>query len=297
MKLGLIGLGKMGYPMVKRMLKNGKEIVVYNRSPEKVDSLAKDGAVPSHSYEEFVGKLDSPRIIWLMVPHQTVDEVIGQILPLLSEGDILIDGGNSNFKESVRRADEAKEKGVRFMDIGVSGGTLAAERGYCMMIGGEEDAYKVVEPFIEAMCKKEGFGLVGPNGSGHYVKMVHNAIEYGMMEAIGEGYDLIVNSRYKDVDLLKLSNIWQNGSIIESFLLEMVTNGLKKHGDMSEIDGVIADSGEGRWAVQEAIDNKVSFTANTYALMERFRSRQCSTFSDKLLSVMRDEFGGHGFKK
>lgn len=294
--LGIIGLGKMGYNMASRLLLNKKEILVYNRSPEKVDSLAKKGAIPSHTYDEFFSKLKPPRIIWLMVPHEEVEKVLNTISPHLQNGDILIDGGNSNYKDSIIRAETFKAKGIAYLDIGVSGGIAGAETGYCMMVGGEENAYAQVEPYLQAMCIKEGYGHVGKSGAGHFVKMAHNAIEYGMMESIGEGCELVANSEF-EVDMAKLTGIWNHGSIIESFLLKMAQNAFHKHGNLEHIQGEVPDSGEGRWAVEEALKQNINFTAITYALMERFRSRKTHTYSDKLLSVIRDEFGGHGYVK
>jgi len=297
MQIGFIGLGKMGYNMVLQLLKNGKKVAVYNRSPEKVKTISKKGATGTYSIKELAEKLKSPRIIWLMVPHPVVDDMIKEVLPHLIKGDIIVDGGNSNYKESVRRAAELKKKGISYLDVGVSGGLAAAKTGYCMMAGGEPETFKKVEPFIKSMCVPNGYGHFGKNGSGHYVKMAHNAIEYGIMQAMGEGYDLIKKGPYKDVDLLKLSNVWNNGSIIRSFLLEMAINAFEHHPDMKDVKGLIPDNGEGLWAVQESLDYKVPFTVNTYALMARFRSRQANTYSDKVVSALRDEFGGHGVAK
>jgi len=296
--IGIIGLGKMGYNMAFRLVKSGEKVVVYNRSPEKVDTIAKEGAIPSYTYKEFFQKLEEPRIIWMMLPHKIVDDILMEIKPFIKKGDIFVDGGNSNYKESMRRHNELSKDGIMTLDVGVSGGLVAAKRGYCMMVGGDKKAYDEAERFIKKMCIENGFGYFGEAGTGHFVKMVHNAIEYGMMQSIGEGFDLIKNGPFKDVDLKRLSGVWNNGSIIQGLLMEMTFNSFKHHGnDLKDTSGVVAESGEGRWAVQAAIEHKVPFTANSYALWERFRTKSEFTFGNKLLAVIRDEFGGHGFKK
>jgi 6-phosphogluconate dehydrogenase len=316
MKIGFIGLGRMGYGMVLRLIKDRKtrhEVYVYNRSSEKTKEIARNGAKPTYSYSELVKKLGNPRdsirsgrigkkerkIIWIMVSHKAVDEVLEALVPLLDKGDILIDGGNSNFNLSIKRAESLKKKGIILVDIGVSGGTAAAKIGYCMMIGGEQNAFKVLEPAIASMCLKGGYGYMGPSGSGHYVKMVHNAIEYGIMEAMGEGYDLLANGPYKSLDLLQISKVWNNGSIIRSFLMEMTINALTHHPKLKDVSSYIADSGEGRWAVEEALKHNIPFTVNSHALYSRYRSRKDDkkndTISNKLVAALRDEFGSHGF--
>ena len=295
--LGMIGLGKMGYNMASRLHKNKEKIVVYNRSPEKVKEIAKLGAIPSYTYKEFFKNMKSPRIIWLMVPHQTVDEVIKSIKPLLKKGDILVDGGNSYFKDSIKRHKALAKQGIQFLDVGVSGGLRGATNGYAMMVGGKKETYKKVEPLIKKMCVKNGYGFFGEPGAGHFVKMVHNAIEYGMMQSIGEGFDLVKNGPYKNIDLENLSNVWSNGTIIQGFLMDMARDGLKHHGDLLKIEGYVPESGEARWAVQTSKEHKVGFGAITYSFNERLKSKKKKNFSNKLVAVIRDEFGGHGVKK
>lgn len=299
--LGMIGLGKMGYNMALRLLNkkdNKKEkILVYNRTPEKIKEISKKGATPSYSFEEFFNKLKQPRIIWLMVPHESVSEVLKKIKPYMKKGDILVDGGNSYFKDSIKRYKEMKKIGVKFLDVGVSGGLKGAKTGYSMMIGGDKDAYKKVEPLIKKMCVKNGYAFFGEPGSGHYVKMIHNAIEYGMMQSIGEGFDLAKNGYYKNIDLKKLADVWSNGTIIQGFLMDMTRNGLIRHNNLEKIDGYVPESGEARWAVKTAKEHKVRLGAINYSLNERIKSKKNKNFSNKLVAVIRDEFGGHGVKK
>ncbi|MCF7866338.1 decarboxylating 6-phosphogluconate dehydrogenase [Candidatus Woesearchaeota archaeon] len=298
MKLGFVGLGKMGYHMVERLLEKGHEVVVYNRSPEKVQKISEEkGAIPSTSYEDFVKKLDSPKIIWMMVPHKTVDEVKNQILPYLEKGDLLIDGGNSRYTETIRRANELKEKGINYFDVGVSGGLAAAKTGYCMMSGGEETDFKKIEPIIKDMCVPNGYGYFGTNGAGHYVKMIHNGIEYGMMQAIGEGFNVIKEGPFKEINMLKLSNVWNNGSIIQGKLIEWTKDGFEHHPGMEDVDGFVPHSGEGQWTVEDAEKYNVEIPIIKRSLEIRKESENKKTFATKIVSVLRDEFGGHGIKK
>ena len=253
MKIGFIGLGRMGNPMVVRLLKNNHQVVVYNRTPEKVREMMKKGALGAATYLELVSKLGSPKIIWLMVPHAAVDEVIANLRPHLHAGDILIDGGNSNFHDSKRRSEDLEGHHIQFLDVGVSGGTAAAKTGYCMMAGGNHQTFQKVTPLLKSMCVKDGFTYMGPTGAGHFVKMVHNAIEYGIMEAMGEGYDLLKHGPYHELDLLSISKVWNNGSIIRGFLMDMNINALTHHKDLKNVPGIVADNGEGKWAVEEAM--------------------------------------------
>lgn len=298
MKLGFIGLGKMGYHMVEHLLDKGHQVVVYNRSPEKAQKISRErGAVFAESYEELIAKLEAPRIVWLMIPYPVVDDNIALLRELMEAGDLLIDGGNSNYGESRRRTRELAEYGIHFMDVGVSGGLAAAETGYCMMAGGPEEQFRRVEPAIRDMCVKDGYGHFGPAGAGHYVKMIHNAIEYGMMQAIGEGLDLIKNGPFPDTDLLKLTDVWNHGSIIRSFLMEMTQLGLQHHPDLADIDGYVPNSGEGRWAVEDAKSYGVNIPVIEESLRIRLASDKVKTFATKAVAVMRDEFGGHGVTK
>ncbi|MBN2724969.1 MAG: decarboxylating 6-phosphogluconate dehydrogenase [Deltaproteobacteria bacterium] len=297
LKIGFAGLGRMGFNMVSRILSSGIiDVVVYNRSPQPVLKAEKLGAIPSDSIHDLVEKLGGgTKIIWMMLPSGEVTEnYFNKILNELSENDILIDGGNSNFNETLRRGKKAEEKNVFFLDAGVSGGIIAAQRGYPVMVGGNETAYRKIVPFLETFCAENGYGLVGPSGSGHYVKMVHNAIEYGMMQAIGEGFDLLKHGQFDNLDLNKVSGIWNHGTIISGFLMEMVGNALEKRQNLEDILPVVEDSGEGRWAAMEAVNHGVPFAINTLALHSRFSSQNCNTsFGMKLVSAMRNEFGGH----
>lgn len=298
LQLGFVGLGRMGFNMVSRLLKNGfDDVIVYNRSVEKVNEAEKLGAKGSSSVKELVSVLTpKPRkVVWLMLPAGKVTEdVFQELLSLLDKDDIIIDGGNSNFHDSIRHHEEASKKGIKMLDIGVSGGVVAAERGYAMMAGGSREAYTFVEPVLKLMCADKAFALVGQQGgSGHYVKMVHNAVEYGMMQAIGEGFDLLRNGRFKELNTTDIASLWNHGTIVQSFLMEMVKNALEKDGDLSRIRPFIEDNGEGRWSAIEALEYKVPFTVNTHALYARYTSRDEDSFAFKLVAAMRNEFGGH----
>ena len=298
MKIGFIGLGKMGYHMVEHLLAKKHEVVVYNKSPDKVKLISKEkGAIPSESYKDLVNKLEAPRVIWLMVPHEVVSEVISEITPYMKKGDLIIDGGNSRYIDSMTRAEELKKKGLNYMDIGVSGGLAAAKTGYCMMAGGNEEDFKKVKPIIKDMCIANGYGYFGKNGAGHYVKMVHNAIEYGMMQAIGEGLDMVKNGPFPKTDQIKLTELWNNGSIIRSFLIEMTTLGLKHNPGLEDVDGYVPNSGEGRWAVESAQKYNVSIPVIETSLKVRLESKTKKNYGTKVVAVIRDEFGGHGIAK
>jgi len=232
-----------------------------------------------------------------MVPHESVDEVINQLTPYLEKGDLLIDGGNSNYNETIRRAKELEQKGISYMDVGVSGGLAAAKTGYCMMIGGIEENFRKIEPIIKDMCIPEGYGYFGENGAGHYVKMVHNAIEYGMMQSIGEGLDIIKNGPFPNIDQVGLTEVWNHGSIIRSFLMEMTNLGLKHNPELKEVDGFIPNSGEGKWAVDDAKKYNVSIPVIAQSLQVRIDSEKKKNYGTKVVAVIRDEFGGHGIAK
>lgn len=259
--------------------------------------FVKKGAIATHNYEDFAKKLGTFKIIWLMVPQDAVDSVLGQLQPHIHRGDIIIDGGNSNYHNSTARYDLFKKKGISFVDAGVSGGVIAAKTGYCIMVGGDEKSYKQLEPALKAMCQKGGYAHMGPSGSGHFVKMVHNSIEYGMMQAMGEGYELLHRGPYKKLDLLAISKLWNNGSIIKSFLMDMTVQAYENHPNLKDVPSAIADTGEGRWAVIEAMEYNVPFTVNSHALFARYTSRDKDSHSSKLVAALRNEFGGHGFAK
>lgn len=297
MQLGFIGLGKMGANMVQRLLNDGHNIVVYDRSTEAMNSLAEKGATAVNSLAEMVEKLEHPCAIWIMVPSGgPVTNTIAELKPLLSPGDLLIDGGNSNYKDTLSRGADLKESGLHYMDVGTSGGIWGLKLGYCMMIGAETEDFQRLEPIFKTLAPENGYMHVGALGAGHYSKMIHNGIEYGMMEAYGEGFEILRASGF-NYDLGKLSNLWMNGSVIRSWLLELCGNAFARDPDLEQIRGYVEDSGEGRWTIMEAIDKNVPAPALTLALMIRFRSRQQDSFSAKVIAALRNEFGGHGVKK
>lgn len=295
MRIGLAGLGRMGMNMVRRLLQGGHEVVAYNRTPAKVDEIASEGAIASYSLAEMVSKLDAPRVVWMMLPAGAVtEEHIEELKPLLSPGDIVIEGGNSRFTDDVRRAPEFAKLGVTYLDAGVSGGIWGLKVGYCTMVGGPLPAFTHIEPILKTLAPPEGYMYCGETGSGHYVKMIHNAIEYGMMQAYAEGFALLDASRYSEgLDFAKLSHLWNQGSVVRSWLLELCEDMFAKDARLSGLKAYVDDSGEGRWSVQEAVDNAVPAPVLTLALMERFRSRKENDFGDRVLAGMRNEFGGH----
>jgi 6-phosphogluconate dehydrogenase len=297
MEIGFIGLGRMGANMVRRLLRDHHRVVAWNRTAAKTDEIASEGAVASYTIEELVGKLQqSPRVVWVMVPSgQATDDMIDDVAPLLSKGDIIIDGGNSNYKDSIRRSKALAEKGLNFMDAGTSGGIWGLQVGYCMMVGGEKENFAYVEPLIKTLAPPDGYLHCGPAGAGHFVKMVHNGIEYGMMQAYGEGFEILKASQY-DFDLHAISHLWNQGSVVRSWLLELAERAFANDGNLNDIRGYVEDSGEGRWTIQQAIDTNVPAPVITLSLFERFHSRQKESFSAKVLAALRKEFGGHAVK-
>lgn len=295
MELAMIGLGRMGINMARRLLKGGQQVVAYNRTPEKTDQIAKEGAIGAFSIPELVEKLSIPRIVWLMLPAgKIIDEHIEELKRLLSPGDIIIDGGNTFYKDDIRRAGHLAENEIEFMDVGVSGGIWGLEKGYCLMIGGKEEAYVYLEPIFKALAPKEGYLYCGATGAGHFVKMVHNGIEYGMMQAYGEGFDILEASSYaKSLNYGELAHLWNQGSVVRSWLLELAESAFARDGRLSDIKGYVEDSGEGRWTVQQAIETGVSAPVIALSLMRRFRSREKDSFADKVVAALRREFGGH----
>lgn len=294
MKIGIIGLGKMGYPLALQMKDRGHEPVAFNRSPAKVDQIRNEGVDGAYTLEELLEKLDHPRVVFLMIPAgDAVDSTLESLLPLLNQGDMVIDGGNSHYKDTKRRYARLKEEGIRYLDVGTSGGVEGARYGACMMCGGDPDAISLVEPLLRDCCVEEGYAYVGPSGSGHYVKMVHNGIEYGMMQAIGEGFEIMAESEY-DLDYQQVARLWQHGSVIRGWLMDLTEKVFIQHEDqLKDIVGVIHASGEGLWTVEEALDLKVPAPVITASLFARYRSRQTDTFSGKLLAGLRFQFGGH----
>jgi 6-phosphogluconate dehydrogenase len=336
MQLGMVGLGRMGANMVRRLIRNGHKCVVYDRAPQAVAALVKEKATGSNSMADFVKKLAQPRAIWLMVPAGVVDQTIAELMPLLEPDDILIDGGNSYYVDDIRRAKELKSKSIHYLDVGTSGGVWGLERGYCMMIGGEDEVVKHLDPIFATLAPgigdiprtpgreklggtaEEGYLHCGQNGAGHFVKMVHNGIEYGMMAAYAEGLGILRDAnigkkqsetdaettplrhpeRYQyDLNLADVSEVWRRGSVIASWLLDLTANALAQDQDLAKFEGRVSDSGEGRWTIKAAIDEAVPVPVLSSALYARFASRGESDYQDKLLSAMRFGFGGHLEKK
>lgn len=300
MELGMIGLGKMGANMTQRLLDDGHQVVVYDRAPEPVQAAAAAGATASDSLTDLVSKLAAPRAVWIMVPAGgPTESVVGELVDILSAGDTVIDGGNSNYKDSMRRAAMLQERGLHFVDVGTSGGIWGLTEGYSMMIGGEEEIVGRLRPIFETLAPApdQGWGHVGPNGAGHFVKMVHNGVEYGLMEAYAEGFEILKAKEDFDLDLHRISEIWRYGSVVRSWLLDLSAAALAEDQDLSEIKGWVADSGEGRWTVFEAIDEDVPAPVITLALLMRFVSRQDESYAAKLLAKMRQQFGGHAVRQ
>ena len=320
MRLGMVGLGKMGANMTRRLMRGGHELVVTDLSADNVKKISGEGAISSASLDDFVAKLGKPRIAWLMVPaggptEQTVDALSQR----MQAGDILIDGGNSYFKDDVRRSAKLKQKGIHYVDVGTSGGVWGLERGYCMMIGGPKDVVQQLDPIFKTLAPgrgnidrtpgrekmagtaEDGYIHCGPSGAGHFVKMVHNGIEYGLMQAYAEGFDIFRNATSKevpeehryDLNLADIAEVWRRGSVVSSWLLDLTAIALAENPTLAEYTGFVQDSGEGRWTIQAAIDEAVPVDVLSAALYTRFRSRQEHTFAEKMLSAMRQQFGGH----
>ena len=320
MQIGMVGLGRMGGNMARRLMKGKHDLVLFNRTAEKMKSFVDEGATGTSDLRELVDKLEKPRVVWIMLPAGEVTEkTMMEIAENLEPDDIIIDGGNSNFKDDIRRANLLKEKGIRFLDAGTSGGVWGAERGYCLMVGGDESAFKQAEPIFKSLAPgrgdieeskgrenlestaAEGYLYCGKAGAGHFVKMVHNGIEYGMMQAIAEGFDIFKNAnkdtlpeaRRYDLNLPDISELWRRGSVVSSWLLDLTALALAEDNDLSEYSGFVEDSGEGRWTIEAAMEEAVPAEVLTSALYTRFRSRQEHTFAEKVLSAMREQFGGH----
>ncbi len=295
MQIAMIGLGRMGMNMAKRLLLGGHEVVAFNRTPTKTDQLVKEGAIGAYSISEMVEKLSHPRVTWIMLPAgSTVDEHINQLKEILSPDDIVIDGGNTYYKDDIRRGDLLAKSGIEFMDVGVSGGIWGLEKGYCLMIGGDKETYQYLEPIFKTLAPEKGYLFCGGIGAGHFVKMVHNGIEYGMMQAYGEGFDILEASPYgESLDYAAVSHLWNQGSVVRSWLLELMESAFAKEPNLSDIRGYVEDSGEGRWTIQQAIETGVSAPVIALSLMRRFRSQVQDSFSDKVVAALRREFGGH----
>jgi 6-phosphogluconate dehydrogenase len=320
MQIGMIGLGRMGGNMVRRLLKGGHQCVVFDRSPEAVAALAKEGAVGASSLDDFVAKLEAPRTAWLMVPAgEPTEEMVRQLGERLSEGDVIVDGGNTYFKDDVRRAHQLAPRGIHYVDAGTSGGIWGLDRGYCLMVGGDTETVRRLDPVWKTLAPgrgdippspgregkastaEDGYLHCGPVGAGHFVKMVHNGIEYGLMQAYAEGFDIFraagaesvpEDQRY-DLDLADIAEVWRRGSVVASWLLDLTASALAESPNLEEFTGSVQDSGEGRWTVQTAVEQAVPVNVLSAALFTRFRSRQDHTFGEKVLSAMRHKFGGH----
>jgi len=297
MRIGFVGLGRMGANMVRRLLQDGHEIVAYNRTPEKTKEIEGEGATGAYSIAELVSKLEKPRAVWIMVPAGDATEAkIKELMEHLEPGDTIIDGGNTNFHDDQRRHGELAAKGVHYVDAGTSGGIWGLQVGYCLMVGGEEEAVKPLEPVFLSLAPKGGYLHVGGPGAGHYVKMVHNGIEYGLMQAYAEGFEILHASSY-GLDLAAISELWMQGSVVRSWLLELAGRAFRANGqDLTHLQGFVEDSGEGRWTVQEAIDHDVPAPIITLSLLTRFRSRQSDSYGAKVLAALRNEFGGHAVR-
>ena len=298
MQLAMIGLGRMGGNMTERLLRKGHSVVAYDRTPDVVAKYQKLGATGANDLAAVVGNLSTPRVIWIMVPAgDPVDQTIATLAPKLSKGDVIIDGGNSNFHDSIRRGRELASSGIEFIDAGTSGGIWGLENGYCLMVGGSDAAVSHCEPIFRALAPDYGYAHVGPTGAGHYVKMVHNGIEYGLLQAYAEGYKILHASKtFPSLDLEQIAIVWQHGSVVRSWLNELAAAAFARDESLSAIKGWVADSGEGRWTVQEAIDLDVPAPVITLSLQTRFRSRQTDSFGAKVIAALRNEFGGHAVK-
>ena len=320
MRLGMVGLGRMGANMTRRLLRGGHEVVVTDLNAENVQRISGEGALSSSSLDDFVSKLGKPRVAWLMVPAgDATEKTVQALAQRMQPGDILIDGGNSYFKDDVRRSKQLKQRGIHYVDVGTSGGVWGLERGYCMMIGGSKEAVQQLDPIFKTLAPgrgdiprtpgreklpgtaEDGYIYCGPSGAGHFVKMVHNGIEYGLMQAYAEGFDIFRNASSKelpeehryDLNLADIAEVWRRGSVVSSWLLDLSAIALAENPTLSEYTGFVQDSGEGRWTIQAAIDEAVPVDVLSAALFTRFRSRQEHTFAEKVLSAMRQKFGGH----
>jgi 6-phosphogluconate dehydrogenase len=296
----MIGLGRMGANMADRLLGGGHRVVSYDRNPEAIKSAAARGAVGADSLNAAVAALKPPRVLWLMVPSgEPVDHTVQELIPSLQPGDVIIDGGNSYYKDTLRRAALLKEKGIHFVDVGTSGGIWGLKEGYSLMVGGDREAVERLKPIFQTLAPApdRGWGYVGPSGAGHFAKMIHNGIEYGLMQAYAEGFAVMQRKAEFKFDLHQVAEIWRHGSVVRSWLLDLLAGGLGENPGLTGIKPYVEDSGEGRWTAFEAIDLDVSAPVITLSLLERLRSRERDSFADKLLAMMRHEFGGHPIKK
>jgi 6-phosphogluconate dehydrogenase len=297
MQLAMFGLGRMGGNMTQRLLRGGHKVVAYDRNPSAATELAAHGATPASTIDEAIVALQPPRVVWSMLPSGApTEETIRALASRLSRGDVVVDGGNSNFRDSMRRAAELKERGIHFMDAGTSGGIWGLTVGYCLMVGGSDEAFRIVEPALRTLAPENGLIHTGPPGSGHFVKMVHNGIEYGLMAAYAEGFEVLKTAPFPNLDLAAIARTWMQGSVVRSWLLELLADALARDPKLETIRGYVEDSGEGRWTVQAAIDQNVPAPVITLSLLGRIASRQDESFSAKVQAALRNEFGGHAVK-
>ena len=299
MELGMIGLGRMGANMVQRLLAGGHRVAVFDINPDAVEASRGRGAVGSSSLSGLLSELAPPRVVWVMAPAgEATESTINQLSELMSPGDIIIDGGNANYKDTIRRAEKLADRSIRFVDVGTSGGIWGLAEGYSLMVGCDEETFRHLEPVFQTLAPgpDRGYGRVGPSGAGHFVKMVHNGVEYGLMQAYAEGFELLQAKSDFGLDMAQISRIWGHGSVVRSWLLELTAAALEENPDMEGIGSYVEDSGEGRWTVQESVDLGVPLPVITAALQARFRSRQEQPFSGKLLAAMRQQFGGHAVR-
>ena len=298
MQLAMVGLGRMGANMTTRLIQGGHDVVVWDRAEDAVKKASSNGATGANSLDDLVKKLSGkPRIVWIMVPAgKPTDDTIDALLGVLGSGDIIIDGGNTNYKEGLAAYDRCKAKGVSLVDAGTSGGVWGLKEGYCLMVGGDDGAVRTCEPIFKTLAPPDGYAHVGPAGAGHFSKMVHNGVEYGMLQAYGEGFEILKASQF-DFDLEQLAQLWNHGSVVRSWLLELAALAFKEDGkDLANIRGYVDDTGEGRWTVQAAIDENVPAPVITLSLLARFASRQDESFSAKVIAALRNQFGGHAVK-
>jgi len=296
MRIAMVGLGKMGLNMTRRLLRGGHEVVAADRSANAVREAAREGALPAASVADAVAILSPPRVVWLMVPAgPPVDENVELLAGTLKAGDVVVDGGNSLYKEAPRRAKRLAERGVRFLDAGTSGGIWGLAEGYCLMVGGDEDAFRVVNPILATLAPPGGYAYMGPHGAGHFVKMVHNGIEYGMMQSYAEGFELLSSAPFS-LDLRAIASLWNQGSVVRSWLLELAERALEKDPGLSGLSPYVDDSGEGRWTVEQSIEAGVPLPSIALSLYMRFFSRQDNSFAMRMLAALRNEFGGHAVK-
>ena len=300
MELGIIGLGRMGGNMAQRLLNAGHRVVAYDTSADAVSASESQGSHGSHSLQDLVGHLSPPRPVLLMLPQgQPTQDTIDSLVPLLSPGDVILDGGNANYKDTLSRADALAEHGIVLMDVGISGGIWGLSEGYTLMVGGNKEAFIELEPIFQSLAPgpDRGYSHVGPVGAGHFVKMVHNGVEYALMEAYAEGFELMAAKEEFNLDLTAIANTWRHGSVVRSWLLDLVVSALEEDPSLSDLQAYVEDSGEGRWTVQESVDLAVPAPVITLSLLQRFRSRQAQPFGAKLLAALRNQFGGHPVRR